>query len=92
MSLTVEDVFLNNVDGDEKLIQDYYLTRVTNDTLEVQVVFQDPQTISSNINEPDRLQINITRLDVFLDAETGLALDKTYASQYVTMGEQYTET
>ena len=48
VQLIVEDVHLDNVDGDEKQIADYHLTKVTDDTLYIQVDFRNPKTISTD--------------------------------------------
>ena len=59
----LQDVLKVNVrytyedDDEEKLIQDISLQAVTNRTLEVQVNFVNPFSITSNIMEPDDLDI-----------------------------------
>ena len=85
VTLIVEDVLLDEVEGDEKQISNYFLTKVSNDTLEIQVDFLDFKTISADINFKDRLMVNITHPELFIDAETGISLETGQAKHFIAI-------
>ena len=67
LSVSVRDNF---EDEDlDKYIQGMDLIKVTDRTLEIDVLFSDPSAISQNILEPDILELKIVLPQVIVDAE-----------------------
>ena len=57
-------------EGLNKSIERLSLLKTTKRTLEVEVEFSDPTAITSNILEPDILDLTIILLQVFTDSQT----------------------
>ena len=93
----VEEVFSVSVrdnfeDEDlDKYIQGMDLIKVTDRTLEIDVLFSDPSAITQNILEPDLLELKIALPQVIVDAETYEQLQETNSFVETTMQPQFSK-
>ena len=55
--------------ANEIAIEDYYLTRLTPTTLDIQVIFSYPKQITQTIKEPDYLFVRFTNETLFIDEQ-----------------------
>ena len=60
-------------------------------TLAFQLIFADRKAISSDISDPDILEVTFTDLDWILDLETGAPLGEEFKTQSVKLGVQITQ-
>ena len=89
ISVSVRDNF---EDEDlDKYIQGMDLIKVTDRTLEIDVIFSDPSSITQNILDPDTLVLTIVLPDVFVDAETYGQLQEATNLVETTMQPQFSK-
>ena len=51
------------------LIKDYVLVALDKDSLEIQIIFNEPQKITKNFIDPDNLVISFRFGKIFIDSE-----------------------
>ena len=72
----------------DKGIAEISLKHITDTSLTIQMTFNDFDSISSDIKEPDYLDIKFLKPEQFLDAETYKPLDKSSHSAEVQLKPQ----
>ena len=70
---------LSDDEGLNKSVKSLELLSVEDQSIEVQVIFSDPNSISTDIKDPDFLEITITTPNFFIDAATGEPLDEKFS-------------
>ena len=63
----------------DKSVKSLELLSLEEQSLELQVIFNDPNSISTEISHPDFLEITILTPSFFIDAATGEPLDENFS-------------
>ena len=89
IKLAVEDADELESDTQDKSIKDYYLSGVGSKHVDIQIVFAKASDITTELNDPDRLEIIIVSPEIFIDAQTGRTLTLNGQKQFTRLGRQY---
>ena len=74
LKITVESDFYS-ADDENIRIEDYYATRLTKRSLDVQIDFIHPESLAQSKQDPDKLKIEFIHGEFFIDEKNFAQLD-----------------